>query len=153
MDYNRSTHMSDENEVVVEEELVTSEIDSLKLIADNMGLEYHPSIGVGKLKAKIEKAKEPVATKKVAVMNKMEARKEHIQNAKKLVRLRVVNMNPVRRESKGEYFSVSNKMIGTVQRFVPFDVEWHVEDVLYKTIKNRKFRKTIEESDGKGGKV
>ena len=134
-------------------EVQESEIDAVKLIADNMGLEYHPSIGLAKLKAKIEKAKEPIATKKVVGMNKMEARKAYIEEATKLVRVRVVNMNPMRRESKGEYFSLSNKMIGTVKRFVPFDVEWHVEDVIYKTIKNRKFRKTIEEADGKGGKI
>lgn len=137
----------------IEVEQTESEIDALKTIADNLGLEYHPSIGVSKLKAKIEKAKEPVATKKVVNMNKMEARKDHIQEATKLVRLRVVNMNPVRRESKGEYFSVSNRMIGTVKRFVPFDVEWHVEHVIYQSIKDRKFRKTVEEPDGKGGKV
>lgn len=140
--------MTDELEVKQE-----SEIDALKKIADNMGLEYHPSIGVEKLKTKIEKAKEPVATKKVAKMNKMEARKELIKEAKKLVRVRIVNMNPMRRESKGEYFSVSNKMVGTVKRFVPFDVEWHIEDILYKTIKHRKFRKTVDEPDGKGGKI
>lgn len=141
--------MSEENQV----EQLESEIDALKLIADNMGLEYHPSIGVSKLKAKIEKAKEPVANKTVTKMNKMEARKEFIKDATKLVRCRVVNMNPMRRESKGEYFSVSNKMIGTVKRFVPYDVEWHVEDIIYKTIKQRKFRKSVDESDGKGGKI
>ena len=141
--------MSEENQV----EQTESEIDALKLIADNMGLEYHPSIGVSKLKAKIEKAKEPVATKKIVGMNKMEARKGFILDATKLVRCRIVNMNPTRRESKGEYFSVSNKMIGTIKRFIPFDVEWHVEHVLYTTLKDRKFRKTIEEADGKGGKI
>ena len=140
--------MTDEVEVSKE-----SEIEALKLIADNMGLEYHPSIGVDKLKVKIDKAKEPVATKKVATMNKMESRKGYILEATKLVRLRVVNMNPTRRESKGEYFSVSNKMIGTVKRFIPFDVEWHAEHVIYTTIRDRKFRKTLEESDGKGGKT
>ena len=142
--------MSEEFPEVVKEE---SEIDALKVIADNMGLEFHPSIGVDKLKAKIEKAKEPVATKKVVGMNKMEARKGYIKDATKLVRCRVVNMNPTRRESKGEYFSVSNKMVGTVKRFVPFDVEWHVESIIFTTMKDRKFRKTVEESDGKGGKV
>ena len=142
--------MTDEVQI---EEQAESELDALKLIADNMGLEYHPSIGVDKLKKKIEKAKEPVATKKVEKINKMEARTAKIKDATKLRRIRVVNMNPVRRESKGEYFSVSNSSIGTVKRFIPFDVEWHCEDVIYKTIKNRKFRKTVEEPDGKGGKI
>jgi hypothetical protein len=142
--------MSEEN---FEEFNQESEIDSLKLIATNMGLDFHPSIGVEKLKAKIAKAKEPVASKQVAKINQMDARKEKINKAKKLVRVRISNMNPTRRESKGEYFSVSNAVVGTVKRFVPFDVEWHVEDILYKTIKNRRFRKTIEEPDGKGGKI
>ncbi len=135
------------------EELEVTELDALKQIADNMGLKYHPSISLEKLKDKVEKAREPVATKTVEKLNKMDARKTHIAEATKLVRVRVVNMNPTRRESKGEYITVSNKMVGTIKRFVPFDVVWHVEEFIYKTLKNRKFRKSVDEPDGKGGKI
>ncbi len=135
------------------EELEVTELDALKQIADNMGLKYHPSISLEKLKDKVEKAREPVATKTVEKLNKMDARKDHIAEATKLVRVRVVNMNPTRRESKGEYITVSNKMVGTIKRFVPFDVVWHVEEFIYKTLKNRKFRKSVDEPDGKGGKI
>jgi len=135
------------------EELEVTELDALKQIADNMGLKYHPSISLEKLKDKVEKAREPVATKTVEKLNKMDARKDHIAEASKLVRVRVVNMNPTRRESKGEYITVSNKMVGTIKRFVPFDVVWHVEEFIYKTLKNRKFRKSVDEPDGKGGKI
>ena len=133
--------------------LVEDELDALKKIADNMGLKYHPSISLVKLKDKVELAKEPVASGKVVSLNKMEARKEHIKGAKKLVRCRVVNMNPSRRDSKGEYITVSNKFTGTIKRFVPFDVEWHVENFVYKVMRDRKYRKTLEEPDGKGGKI
>ena len=135
------------------EELEVTELDALKQIADNMGLKYHPSISLEKLKDKVEKAREPVATKAVEKLNKMDARKDYIAEATKLVRVRVVNMNPTRRESKGEYITVSNKMVGTIKRFVPFDVVWHVEEFIYKTLKNRKFRKSVDEPDGKGGKI
>jgi len=136
-----------------EETIEVTELGALKQIADNMGLKYHPSISLEKLKDKVEKAREPVATKAVEKLNKMDARKTYITEATKLVRVRVVNMNPTRRESKGEYITVSNKMVGTVKRFVPFDVVWHVEEFIYKTLKNRKFRKSIQEPDGRGGKV
>jgi hypothetical protein len=131
-----------------------SELEVLKGRADDIGLEYHPSIGVDKLRVKVDAALKPKATSsQVKAINKMEARQEFVKVAKKLKRVRIVNMNPNKRESKGEYITVANKMVGTIKRFVPFDVDWHIENFIYEVLHSRKFRITREIPDGKGGKT
>ena len=134
------------------DELKLDELELLKGRADDMGLKYHPSISLDKLKAKIAEANEPVQAAP-AVLSRNERRKAHMDEAKKLIRVRIVNMNPNKRDWTGEFFSASNNVVGTIKRYVPYDTEWHVENFLYKTIKNRKFRVTKEVSDGKGGKI
>jgi len=134
------------------DELQLDELELLKGRADDMGIKYHPSISLEKLKVKIEEASEPKETTKVPA-TKNERRKAYIDEANKLIRVRVVNMNPNKRDWKGEFITVSNNVVGTIKRYVEFDVEWHVPNFVYKTLLSRKFRITKEESDGKGGKI
>lgn len=134
------------------EELKLDELELLKQRADDMGVKYHPSISLEKLKAKIAESLEPVKATNVN-QTKAEKRNQLRKECEKLVRVQIVNMNPNKREWKGEFFTASNSVVGTLTRFVPFDVEWHVPAFILKQIKNRKFRVTKEESNGKGGKT
>lgn len=135
------------------EELKLDELELLKGRADDMGLKYHPSISLDKLKAKIEEAGTPKEEPVVAKVAGSKTRQEHVKEATKLVRLRIVNMNPNKRDWQGEFFSASNRVVGTIKKYVPYDVEWHVPNFIYKMIKARKFRVTKEVSNGKGGKI
>lgn len=136
------------------DELQLDELELLKGRADDMGIKYHPSISLDKLKAKIAEASEPKEKEPtVLALTKNERRKAHIDEANKLIRVRVVNMNPNKRDWKGEFITVSNSVVGTIKRYVEFDVEWHVPNFVYKTLLSRKFRITKDESDGKGGKI
>lgn len=45
----------------------------------------------------------------------------------KLIRVYVHCNNPMKKEWQGEQFTVSNRNLGTLSRFVPFEQEWHVE--------------------------
>jgi hypothetical protein len=135
------------------EELKLDELELLKGRADDMGLKYHPSISLDKLKAKIEEANAPKEEPVVAKASGSKTRQEHVKEATKLIRIRIVNMNPNKREWQGEFFSASNRVVGTIKKYVPYDVEWHVPNFIFKMIKARKFRVTKEVSNGKGGKI
>lgn len=137
---------------IMTEELKLDELELLKQRADDMGVKYHPSISLDKLKAKIAESLEPVKPTNVN-QSRAQKRNELRKECEKLVRVQIVNMNPSKREWKGEFFTASNSVVGTLTRFVPFDVEWHVPAFILKQIKNRKFRVTKEESNGKGGKI
>lgn len=136
------------------EELKLDELELLKGRADDMGLKYHPSISLEKLKAKIAEANEPKEEKPSAsILSKSAKRQKHLKEATKLIRVRVVNMNPTKRDWQGEIVKVSNSVVGTLTKFVPYDVEYHVPNFMYKVLKSRKFRMTKEVGDGKGGKT
>lgn len=60
--------------------------------------------------------------------------------ARKLVRVRIACLNPAKAEWEGELFTFGNAVVGTLKRFVPFEVEWHVEQALLNMIRNRKYQ-------------
>ncbi len=57
----------------------------------------------------------------------------------KLVRVRIHCNNPLKRDWQGEQFTVSNRNIGTINRFVPFEQDWHVEAAILEMMKERQY--------------
>ena len=55
-----------------------------------------------------------------------------IKEAKRLVRVRISNMNPNKREWPGELYTVSNSVVGTIKQYVPFnnDEGWHIPQMI-----------------------
>ena len=70
----------------------------------------------------------------------------------KLVRVRITCLNPLKKDLKGEVFSVSNQYLGTVRKFVPFgeatDAGYHLPYVLYNEIKGRQFQSITVKKEG-----
>jgi len=129
------------------------ELTVLKQRADRMGLKYHPSIGVEAIKAKInelleaDKATiepiEPTETQAVVTPQKEtpgQTKLRKRREAEQLVRINVTCMNPSKREWDGEIFTVSNAVIGTHKKYVPFNTSegWHVPRIIYNQLVARK---------------
>lgn len=57
----------------------------------------------------------------------------------KLVRVYIHCNNPMKKEWQGEPFTVSNRNIGTITRFVPFEQEWHVEAAILDMMRDRQY--------------
>lgn len=128
-----------------------TELELLKERADRMSITYHPNIGLEALKKKIgeklnglesdepeEEATPEAPVKETAQKRRMRLNKE----ARILKRVRITCMNPNKKQMQGELFTISNSVVGTIKRFVPFDAEdgWHVEAMLLKMIKARKYQ-------------
>lgn len=124
----------------------TDELATLKERATLLGLTFHPSIGVEKLREKVaEKLAEgeakplaaAVAEPEVESVNAKRTRQK--REAMALVRIRVACMNPAKKEWDGEIFTVGNATIGSVKKYVPFNTEegWHVPNVIYQMMKER----------------
>lgn len=122
------------------------ELDLLKQRADVMGIKYSPNIGVDALKAKIAEAanstvagEEPVSTTESIT----EIRQRMLKEELKLVRIRVANLNPDKKDLQGEIFTVGNRLLGMHRKFVPYgeatDEGYHVPYIIYKQLKARKF--------------
>jgi hypothetical protein len=125
---------------------VQDEISALKARADMLGIAYHPSIGVEKLREKVSAALSdkppPVAEVEVAapaVETEGIRLRRLKQEANALIRIRVVNMNPAKKEWEGEIFTVGNSLVGTIKKFVPFNLDegWHVPRMIYEQLVER----------------
>lgn len=69
-------------------------------------------------------------------------RQKHMRmraDANKLVRVNVTCMNPNKRQWKGEVFTVGNKVIGTIRKFVMFDTPegFHVPEVILNVMEGK----------------
>ena len=140
-----------------------SELDMLKSRAKLMGITFSNNIGLDALKAKIEEHKAGVAQKQDTSATVQTAQNDgpieqveqtpkvkkvslraHLQKEKmKLVRLRITNLDPKKKDLPGEILTVGNEYLGTVRKFVPFgeatDNGYHVPYCLYELMRDRKF--------------
>ena len=134
-----------------EQEFAADEMTTLKARADLMGLSYHPSIGIEKLREKINGVltDKPVnlavmATAAPTAAQTAEQVESERLNALRneqlaLVRIRLSCMNPNKSEWDGEIFTVGNSLVGTITKYVPFNADdgWHVPHILLDTLLER----------------
>lgn len=157
--------MSTQNDTVGndEDENLPDELTLLKKRADTLNISYHPSIGVDSLKKKIAAAlsdepdtsakEDETSAEEAPVENRAQKRRRIGQEARKLIRLRITNLNPNKKDLHGEIFTVANEFVGIVKRFIPYgettDEGYHVENILYKQMKARKFLQVKTRKDPK----
>lgn len=73
----------------------------------------------------------------------------------KLVRVRITNMDPKKKDLPGEIITVANDFIGTIRKYVPYgeqtDNGYHIPQCIYEFLKNREFLdiKVIKKNNGR----
>lgn len=151
--------MSTDTEILPQDELA-----ALKARADLMGISYHPSIGVEKLREKVNAAMadKPVAaeTKEQEEPAKAEetpdqrrARKR--REANELVRIRLTCMNPLKKEWDGEIITAGNSVVGSFTKYIPFNADdgWHVPRIIYNQLLQRKCQVFYTVRDSRGNQT
>ena len=149
----------------VEQAQQPSELDMLKSRAKLMGITFSNNIGLDALKTKIEEHKQASEAKtqtqtQVTAQTDMQQAESQTENQKKkvktlslrshlqkekmkLVRLRITNLDPKKKDLPGEILTTGNEYLGTVRKFVPFgeatDNGYHVPYCLYEMMRDRKF--------------
>lgn len=150
-------------ELVIDAKL---ELKLLKERATMMGIAFSNNISAEKLKekinAKMEGEDEQEDKKPDVVVNALEATtKEEVAKVvakkgktpslrdylhaqeMKMVRLRITNLDPKKKNLPGEILTIANPYIGTVRKFVPFgevtDEGYHVPYCLYRMMDERRF--------------
>lgn len=72
-----------------------------------------------------------------------------------LVRVRVTNMDPKKKELRGEIMTVANEYLGNIRKFVPFgedtDEGYHIPKCLLTMMQERRFLQIREVRDRKSG--
>ena len=131
-----------------------SELDILKQQADTLGIKYSPNIGVETLKNKISAVIEAPVEEKTETQ-KVDARQALWNDAMCLVRLEIHNVNPAKSSLKGEFYTVANKIIGKVTKFVPYGdagKSYHVPNCIYQLLEEKKYLAFRDDSSAPNGK-
>lgn len=139
-----------ENSDSIEE--TVNELDLLKQRARMMGIQFSNNIGVEALRAKIEAKQAEEADSKIEVPAVKTAPTKSAKatmlaamksEQMKLVRLRISNLDPKKKDLRGEVITVGNDIMGKVAKFVPYgevtDNGYHVPQCIYNELKSRKF--------------
>ena len=126
-----------------------TELSLLKQRASMMGITFSNNIGIEKLRERIneklaeEAAEEMVAKNSETKVKAKTIRQKIMEENMRLVRLRITNLDPKKKDLHGEIITVANEYLGTVRKFVPFgevtDEGYHVPYCIYKLLKSRKF--------------
>lgn len=153
------------NEDTVNDIAMPSELEVLKQRATLMNIKFSNNISVEKLREKIEAAQvkdEPVVEAAVnplganqdSGVKKMTLGQKIRAEQTRLIRVRIQNLDPKKKDLPGEIITVANEYMGTVRKFVPFgevtDNGYHIPYCIYEFLKERKFI-NITTRKGKNG--
>lgn len=126
-----------------------TELSLLKQRASMMGIVFSNNIGIEKLRERVneklaEEAKEEPTGKAIETKVKEKSLRQNIIDENmRLIRLRITNLDPKKKDLPGEIITVANEYLGTVRKFVPFgevtEQGYHVPYCIYKLLKSRKF--------------
>ena len=136
--------------------VVANELELLKARADKLGIKYSPNIGIETLKERINAVLSP--EKPATSVNAEDAERTRVRNdALKLIRCQIVNLNPNKKAWEGEIITVWNNYTGTVRKFVPFGEKtvegYHVPQIIYNVLKERKYLSISTKRDPKTGEL
>lgn len=154
--------MSQDNDQTLQQD----ELETLKARATQLGLQFHPSIGLDKLRekvaAKLNDQPEPLDETKPATSPAVAAapvetdgqkRKRLQLHASELIRIRLTCMNPAKKEWDGEIFAAGNAAVGTVKKYVPYnggEDGYHVPRIIYEQLLTRQYQTFYNEKTKNG---
>lgn len=139
-----------------------NEMTLLKDRAGIMGIKYSPNIGLDTLRERVNAAlvsgmyKKDTSKKEEQPAETIAERNTRFRReANRLIRIRLTCMDPNKKNWPGEIFTVSNAVIGTVKKFVPFNADqgYHVPHVIYEQLKARKYQEFRKVTVAGGRKV
>lgn len=149
------------------DELQVDEMAILKQRATMMGIKFSNNIGLEALRKKVSDAQEGIVEQEQAEINPLDttpaaaqedklsmAQRIRLENTR-LIRVRIQNLDPKKKDLPGEILTVANEYMGTVRKFVPYgeatDNGYHIPYCLYKLLKSRKFLH-VSVKKGRNGK-
>lgn len=126
-------------------EQTKTELDILKEQATALGIEFKANVTIKALKKLIaDKLNDDLQVD--ANQERFALEDENL----KLVRVIITPNDPIKRDLRGEYFGVGNAVIGTINKYVPFGVEWLIPNILLKNIKEREYQYLSTKEDKLG---
>lgn len=134
----------------------------LRAKLSKLGISSSPNASLDTLRAKLaevqEEHPEPEVVDKSTVKSTAQLLADARKDALKLIRCRIKNLNPAKRDLNGEIFTVANEVLGKISKYVPYDEAgeaYHIPNCIYKVLKAKKFLevRTVKDPDTKATRV
>ena len=158
---------SDQSAVTTEPANDDLVLNALKQRADALGVEYGAKIGIVKLTKRINEHLETQSQvayvpgpspmhstphtnqEQLIKQNREKRRKEQL----KLVRVIIGTLDPGKKEWEGEIVTVSNDLVGTQKKYVPYNHEagWHIPQIMLNMLREKKcqtFTSSVNKTTG-----
>jgi len=165
-----------ENQVEQEDsEMVEDELTLLKDRAKLMGIKFSNNIRIESLREKIAAkisgdempADEPTnkvnplavagIAEEAPPVKPMTLRETLVKEQMKLVRLRIQNLDPKKKDLPGEVLCVANEYLGTVKKYIPYgeasDDGYHVPYCIFTELESRRFQNVRTYTDKATGQI
>ena len=126
-----------------QEQLLQSELEGLKARADVLGIKYHSSISAERLRERINAITEQSKAENATQIMDDDFINEQRKKASELIRVRIACMNPNKSSWDGEIITVGNSVVGTLTKFIPFNLgenAWHVPRIILNYLEDRKYQ-------------
>jgi hypothetical protein len=156
-------------------ELAEDELTLLKDRAKLMGIKFSNNIRIESLREKIEAkiageempADEPInkvnplaavgAAQEAPPVRELTLREILVKDQMKLVRLRIQNLDPKKKDLPGEVLCVATEFLGTVKKYIPYgeasDEGYHVPYCIYTELESRRFQNVRTYTDKDTGQI
>ena len=156
-------------------EVVEDELTLLKDRAKLMGIKFSNNIRIEGLREKIAAkqageempADEPTnkvnpldaagAGEEAAAPKSMSLREYMVTTQMKLVRLRIQNLDPKKKDLPGEVLCVANEYLGTIKKYIPYgdasDEGYHVPFCIYTELDSKRFQNVRTFTDKATGQI
>lgn len=156
-------------------EMAEDELTLLKDRAKLMGIKFSNNIRIESLREKIAAkisgdempAEEPMnkvnplaavgVAEEAPAVKQLTLRETLIKDQMKLVRLRIQNLDPKKKDLPGEVLCVANEFLGTVKKYIPYgeasDEGYHVPYCIYTELESRRFQNVRTYTDKATGQI
>ena len=164
-----------ENQIDEATGVAEDELTLLKDRAKLMGIKFSNNIRIESLREKIAAkiageelpADEPTnkvnplaavgAAQEAPAVKQLTLRETLIRDQMKLVRLRIQNLDPKKKDLPGEVLCVANEFLGTVKKYIPYgeasDEGYHVPFCIYTELESRRFQNVRTYTDKASGQI
>lgn len=126
-----------------------TELDLLKQQAKELGITFGANISANTLKQRIALHIKEQYEHEIKQEENQKIEQLRSDNLK-LVHVIVTPNDPTKQVLQGEVFSVGNSVLGTLTRFIPFGENWLIEEIFYKTLKEKEYQLITTKTDAKG---
>lgn len=135
--------------------IASNNIDATQILTPQLSAAPDPQIQSLTVASTVQASVQSSAQKAVSPAQKTKSLRQQLHEEQmRLVRVRITNLNPNKKNLPGEIFTFANEVLGAVKKFIPYgeatDNGYHIPFCIYTQLKEREFLNIKTRKDSRG---